>query len=100
MFVVKHFLFALAHLFDLLFSLLYILLVVRIILSWLQIDYYYNSIIQAIYMITEPILRPFRRLPLQFGMFDFSPIVAFMVLSFLHSFVVGVLREMAYRLAY
>ncbi len=100
MFVIRQFLFALAHLFDLLFLLLYILLVARIIISWLQIEYYYNSIIQAIYMLTEPILRPFRRLPLQFGIFDFSPIVAFMVLSFLHTFVVGVLREMAYRIVY
>ncbi len=98
MFIIKHFLFALANLIDMAFGILYILLVIRIILSWLQIDYYYNSVIQAIYAITEPILAPFRRLPLQVGMLDFSPVVAFLVLSFLQQFLVGVIRELALRL--
>ncbi len=98
MFIIKHFLFALASLIDMVFGILYILLVIRIILSWLQIDYYYNSVIQAIYAITEPILAPFRKLPLQVGMLDFSPVVAFLVLSFLQQFLVGVIRELALRL--
>ncbi len=97
MFVLKHFLLALADLLDMAFSLIYILLILRIVLSWLGIDYYYNSIVQAIYAITEPILAPFRKLPLQIGMFDFSPIVAFMLLHFCQTFFVGVLRDMALR---
>ncbi len=100
MFIIRQFLLSLAQLIDLGFRLVYLVLVARIILSWLGIEYYYNSIVQAIYAVSEPILRPFRRLPLQVGMFDFSPIVAFLVLNFLHTFLVNVLREGAFRLAY
>ena len=76
------------------FNILYFLLVVRIILSWFGVDPY-NEIVQILFKITEPILAPFRRLPLQFGMIDFSPILAFMALWFLRHFVVGVLGHYA-----
>ena len=76
------------------FSLVYILLTLRILFSWLGIEYYYNSLVQAVYAVTEPILKPFRRLPLQIGMLDFSPIAAFIVLRFFHSFLDMVITDM------
>jgi YggT family protein len=57
----------------------------------------YNEIVQILYRITEPILAPFRRLPLRLGAIDFSPIVAFIVIAFLRNFVVGILTQLAYR---
>lgn len=99
MFILKDFLVSLLQVFSELlslgFGLLYIILVLRIILSWLGIEYYYNSFVQLIYSISEPILRPFRRLPLQIGMLDFSPILAFITLRFLDSFFSMVLRDIA-----
>jgi YggT family protein len=80
------------------FNVLYFLLVIRIVLSWFGVNPY-NEIVSILYRITDPILKPFRRLPLQVGMIDFSPIVAFIVLTFLRTFVVGLLTQLSYRFA-
>ena len=94
MYVLGQLLASLAYLFNMIFNILYFLLVVRIILSWFGINPY-NDIVQLLYKITEPLLMPFRRLPLQMGPIDFSPILAFMTLWFLRSFIVGVLSHYA-----
>lgn len=85
-----------ALLFTMVFTILYFLLVVRIILSWFGADPY-NDLVQILYKITEPMLAPFRRLPLQIGAIDLSPILAFIVLAFLRAFIVGVLLGAAAR---
>ena len=79
-----------------LFNVIYFLLVIRIILSWFAVSPY-NEIVQILYKITEPILAPFRKLPLRLGGMDFSPILAFLVIAFLRKFGVGVLTQRAYR---
>ena len=96
MFILGQLFSSLALLFSMIFNVLYFLLVIRIILSWFAVNPY-NEIVQVLYRITEPILAPFRRLPLQLGMIDFSPIIAFIVLVFLRNFVVGILTQLAYR---
>jgi len=97
MYILGQFLASLAYLFNMIFNVLYFLLVIRIILSWFGVNPY-SEIVQVLYRITEPILIPFRKLPLQVGFIDFSPILAFMTLWFLRSFVVGVLSHYAYSL--
>jgi YggT family protein len=97
MFVLSEVFRSLALLVSLLFNVVYFVLVIRIILSWVGADPY-NEIVNIIYRITEPILLPFRRLPLQVGAIDFSPILAFIVLSVLRNFIVNILYELAYRL--
>jgi len=94
MYVLGQFLAGLAHLFNMVFSILYFLLVIRIILSWFGVNPY-NEIVQILFRITDPILAPFRKLPLQMGSIDFSPIIAFMALWFLRNFIVGVLSHYA-----
>jgi YggT family protein len=97
MFILSEVLQSLAHLVSLVFNIVYFLLVIRIILSWVNPDPY-NEIVQVIYKITDPILLPFRRLPLQVGGIDLSPIIAFLLLSVLRNFIVNVLLQIAYRL--
>ena len=94
MFILGQFFASLALLFSMLFKLVYLLLVIRILLSWFPVDPY-NEIIRAIIAVTDPILGPLRRLPLQIGMIDLTPMIAFVLLTFLDSFVVGVLRRLA-----
>ena len=77
-----------------LFKLMYFLLVIRILLSWFPVDPY-NEIVRALYAVTDPVLEPLKRLPLQVGMIDLSPMIAFVLLTFLDTFVVGVLRKLA-----
>ena len=67
----------------------YWLLIVRIILSWVGVNPYLhsNELLGAVFQASDFILRPFRRLPLQFGMIDFSPLLAIMLLHFLPGLV-------------
>jgi YggT family protein len=97
MFVIGELFRSLALLVSLVFNILYFVLVIRIILSWVNADPY-NEIVQIIYRVTDPILAPFRRLPLQMGGMDFSPIVAFLVLSVLKTFIVNILYRIAFSL--
>jgi len=75
---------------NIFFTILYWLLVARIVLSWFGVnpDTMSNELLGALYQVTDVILRPFRRLPLQIGLFDLSPIVAFVALQFLQRLLV------------
>ena len=96
MFIIGQLFSSLALLFSMIFKILYFLLVIRIILSWFASDTF-SEPVSLLYRITDPILLPFRKLPLQVGAIDFSPLLAFLVLTFLDSFVVGIFRELAVR---
>ncbi len=94
MFVLGQFFASFALLFSMVFKLLYFLIAIRVLLSWFPVDPF-NDVIRTLHAITDPILEPLRRLPLNVGTIDFSPIVAFILLTFLDSFVVGILRRLA-----
>ena len=97
MFILSQIIQSLALLVSLVFNVVYFILVIRIILSWVNPDPY-NEIVQIIHRVTDPILLPFRKLPLNVGGIDFSPIVAFIVLAVLKNFIVNVLYQIAARL--
>ncbi|WP_352419938.1 YggT family protein [Proteiniborus sp.] len=72
-----------------LYRLIYIietLIFIRAILSFVARDFN-NSIISFVFQVTEPILSPFRelirRLNINTGMIDISPLLALLFLSFL-----------------
>jgi YggT family protein len=67
---------------GLLLQIFWLAILVRVILSWFPIDPS-NPIIRIVWEITEPILAPFRRVIPRIGMFDLSPLAAFLVISFL-----------------
>ncbi|MEJ2555263.1 MAG: YggT family protein [Anaerolineae bacterium] len=76
------------------FQLAALAILARVILSWLpmagvRIDPY-NPLIRFLFRITDPILDPIRRFA-TFGMVDFSPIVALILLEVVRRVVVGVL---------
>lgn len=64
-----------AHLIQLYAMLIFI----RVLMSWLQVDPR-NPIVESLYAITDPYLNIFRRIIPPVGMFDFSPLIAMMVL--------------------
>ncbi len=76
-------------------TLLYWLLFARIIISWLPVDPY-SSLVQFLTQITDPILQPLKKLPLQIGMLDLSPIVAFFALYVTNRILVTILIHCAY----
>ena len=59
---------------------LYLVLLGRVIMSWVD-PRFEGTLGRFLYETTEPFLAPIRRVLPQSGMFDFSPIVAFIILS-------------------
>ncbi len=96
MFIIGQLFSSLAVLFSMVFKILYFLLVLRIIISWFQVEPF-SEPVATLYRLTDPLLLPFRRLPLRVGAVDFSPILAFLVLTFLDHFLVGLFQQIAYR---
>lgn len=81
------------------FTVLYLMLFVRIILSWFPIGRD-NKLMGLLFAFTEPVLAPIRNLvnrsPLGgSGMvLDFSPLIAFILLRIANDFIVGLLRSL------
>ena len=65
----------LADIIRIFFEIFSLLLLARILLSWVQIDPY-NPIVQLLHSATEPVLAPIRRRLPSTGMFDLSPMIA------------------------
>ena len=64
----------------LLCQILLLAIFVRIIISWLA-PMISNTFTDILFRLTEPILAPIRNLLPRMGMFDFSPLVALLVLQ-------------------
>jgi YggT family protein len=62
-----------------LLSLYGLLIMIRIVFSWGQVGYG-NRVMRFLINITDPILSPLRRIIPPLGMFDISPIVAFLLI--------------------
>lgn len=99
MFVLSNFLVAAARILDIGLTVLYWLILIRALISWVHPDPY-NPIVQFLYKATEPILYPIRKilpLGLRFGI-DISSIIAFLAIMFLRSFLIKTLLDLAIRL--
>lgn len=70
----------------------YWLLLAQVILSWVSPDPR-NPIVAFIYQATEPMLRKVRSKVPPLGMLDVSPIVVFLFLYFIDSFLVNSLND-------
>lgn len=77
-------------------TILYWLLFARILISWLPVDPF-SGPVQFLVQVTDPILRPLRRLPLHIGMLDLSPMVAFFMLYLTNRILVTILLKLAYQ---
>lgn len=98
MFIVGNLLLAVAKVVDVLLMMFYWLILIRALISWVNPDPY-NAIVQFLYRVTEPILYPIRRLLPPMGI-DISPIIAFLIIVFLQSFLVRTLTELSFKLRY
>ena len=96
MFVLSNFVMACARMAELLLSILYWLILIRALISWVNPDPF-NPIVQFLIRTTEPILQPIRRFLPPMGI-DISPIIAFLAIIFLKSFLVTTLFDLGMRL--
>src|SRR3989338_1210154 len=99
MFVLGNFLISAAKLVELAITILYWLIIVRALISWVNPDPF-NPIVQFLYRTTDPILAPIRKFLPPLGPIDISPIVAFFVLYFLKMFLVSTLVDLGMKLRF
>jgi YggT family protein len=93
----SNFLTAIAKVLDVVLSIFMWVVIARAILSWVSPDPY-NPIVRFIHNITEPVLYQIRkRVPINFGGIDFSPILVLLAIIFLQQFVVQSLYDLALR---
>jgi YggT family protein len=75
---------------SLLFTILMTAILIRVIASWFGIGPY-RTWMRPIMALTSWLIDPIRRILPPFGMFDFSPMVAWLVLYVVRGFVLGLL---------
>ena len=74
------------------------IIIIRALISWVNPDPY-NPIVQALTRMTEPVLRPLRKLapPYKVGV-DLSPLIAVLIILFLEYALITNLKQFAYGL--
>ena len=98
MFLLSNFIAAVANILDVVLTILYWLILIRAILSWVNPDPS-NPIVRFLNKSTEPILEPIRRIVPFWRMgIDISPIIAFLAILFLRAFAVRTLLDIAVKI--
>ncbi len=72
-------------------ELFFLALIIRIILSWINVSPY-NPISKITYQITEPLLGKIRQYIKPLGMFDFSPMIAIIILEVIQRIASSLLK--------
>jgi YggT family protein len=88
---------SLAELISLTLSIYLIAIIAQVILSWLG-PQGYNPIAGVLYSLTEPVMRPARRLLPPMSGIDLSPIIVILALQLLKILVVAPLTDLAHAL--
>jgi YggT family protein len=97
MFVLGNFIIALAKVIDIVLTLYMWVIIFRALISWVNPDPY-NQIVIFLYRVTEPVLRPIRRiLPMRNVGIDISPIIVILIIVFLQYFLVETIIQLAHR---
>ena len=95
MFIFGNILHGIAEVLDVVLSIYMWVIIIRALISWVNPDPY-NPIVQILTRVTEPVLRPIRKLvpPYRVGL-DFSPLIAALIIVFLRSALIKSLYHMA-----
>ena len=98
MFIFANFLVAIAKILDILLSIYMWIIIISALMSWVNPDPY-NPIVRFLHAVTEPVLRPIRRIiGFRLGVIDISPMVVILAILFVKSFLIQSLIEFAYKL--
>ncbi len=97
MFIFGNFLMAIASILDIVLDIYMWIVIIAALITWVNPDPY-NPIVRFLHAVTEPVLRPIRRvIGLGVGI-DFSPMVVILGILFVKYFLVASLRDIAIRL--
>ena len=96
MFVIGNIILGIAKVLDVVLNIYMWIIIIRALISWVNPDPY-NPIVQILTRMTEPVLRPIRRLvpPHKVGI-DFSPFIAWLIIVFLQYALINTLKQIAY----
>jgi len=95
MFIITNFLVAAAQVLDIVLSAYLLILIARVVISWVNADPY-NPVVRFLYNVTEPVLEKVRQaIPVAVGGFDLSPIIVWIGIVFAKRFLVQSLYDMA-----
>ncbi len=94
----SNFILAIARVLNTVVSAYTIVIVFRVILSWIQIPSLYPVAV-IVYKLTEPLLKPIRKYvpPHKMGGLDISPMILLIALMFINTFVIRSLMQYAMR---
>lgn len=94
MYFIGNFIVALAHILNMVLTIYMYIIIAGAVLSWVNPDPY-NPIVRFIHNVTEPVLYQVRRrIPLNFGGIDFSPLVVILAIILLSSWLVPSLGQL------
>ena len=97
MFIFSNLLIAVANILDIVLTIYIWVIIIAALISWVSPDPY-NPIVRFLRAVTEPVLRPIRRLiGFRTGL-DFSPMVVILAILFVKYFLITSLIEFAYKL--
>jgi YggT family protein len=88
-----------AHLLKTILYIYLFIIIVQVIISWINPDAY-NPITMIMYQLSEPILRPVRRIIPSAGGFDFSPLIILVIINLLMILLISPLMDVGHRLAH
>lgn len=76
---------------NVVFQVLYVLVLARVLLSWVPGLGLGHPVVRAVHTLTAPILDPIRRVMPPVGGLDLSPLLAFLVLALVRELLISVL---------
>lgn len=87
MFVFGNLLISVAQVLNILLTIYLWIVIIRSLITWVSPDPY-NPIVQFLYRITDPALRPIQRYMPPMGGIDLSPLILILLIFFVQSFFV------------
>lgn len=98
MFIFGNLILAIASILDIVLNVYKWVIIIAAVISWVNPDPY-NPIVRFLYSVTEPVLRPIRRLiGYRLGPIDISPLVVIIAIIFIQRFLISSLIEMGYKI--
>lgn len=98
MFILGNFLLAVANVMDFILMIYKWIIIIAAVVSWVNPDPY-NPIVRLLYRVTEPVLRPIRRvIGTKLGPIDISPLIAVLIIIFIQQLIIKSIIELGYKI--
>jgi YggT family protein len=97
MFVFGDLIVSIAKILDILLGMYKWIIIISALISWVNPDPY-NPVVRFLYQVTDPVLRPIRRLiGYRLGPIDISPLIVIIAIIFVQSFLIRTLMKIGFQ---